>query len=52
MLTWTERHAIAQHHVAEGQRVIESHRELTRKQDMLGRQARLPAIHAGRRAGS
>jgi hypothetical protein len=36
MLTWTERHAIAQRHVAEGQRVIESQRELIRKQSMLG----------------
>ena len=36
MLTWTERHAIAQHHVAEGQRVIESQRELIRKENMLG----------------
>ena len=36
MLTWTERHAIAQHQVAEGQRLIESQRALIRKQNMLG----------------
>jgi hypothetical protein len=36
MLTWTERHAIAQRHVAEGQRVIESQHELIRKQSVLG----------------
>jgi hypothetical protein len=36
MLTRTERHAIAQHHVAHGQRVIESQLELIRKQNMLG----------------
>ena len=36
MLTWTERQAIAQRHVAEGQRVIESQRELIRKENMLG----------------
>jgi hypothetical protein len=36
MLTWTERHAIAQHQVAEGQRIIESQRALIRKQNMLG----------------
>jgi hypothetical protein len=36
MLTWTERQAIAQRHVAEGQRVIESQRALIRTQNMLG----------------
>ena len=36
MLTWTERHAIAQHQVAEGQRVIESQRAVIRKQNMMG----------------
>jgi len=36
MLTWTERLAIAQRQVTEGQRVIESQRAVIRKLNMMG----------------
>jgi hypothetical protein len=36
MLTWTERHALAQHRVAEGQSLIERQRALIRSQTLLG----------------